>query len=233
MTDPQFNPLGSESAPADWVLPGSLELTPKVVFASFDGTSAAGSFLPCLELIDDSGRVVGSFPTTTQVAAGASADVTWFRGAVTASDTDWTYITTGPSLVASVTNPTDWLSFGLIAISSDQHLFIATFKVEALSTFTAGSGDYSLVWANAPTGFVDDRSFLLTGYLATAFNTINSVNPITGKDSTNADGLVNLYYYRGDNASLNTYTAADAPTNTGAIIASGFMWGSPRTVVLP
>lgn len=78
MADSQFNPLGSVAAPADWTLPPSLNLQLKNVYASFDGTSAAGSFVPCLQIVSDSGHTVGSYPCASTVAAGGSADVTWF-----------------------------------------------------------------------------------------------------------------------------------------------------------
>lgn len=78
MADSQFNPLGSVTAPADWTLPASLNLLLKNVYASFDGTGAGGSFVPCLQIVSDSGHTVGTYPCATTVAAGASADVTWF-----------------------------------------------------------------------------------------------------------------------------------------------------------
>lgn len=80
MADRQFNPLGTVSAPAEWVLPPSLQLLLKQVYATFDGTSAAAPYLPCLEIISDSGHVIGDYPVDTSIAAGASADVTWFPG---------------------------------------------------------------------------------------------------------------------------------------------------------
>lgn len=80
MADRQFAPLGTENAPAGWTLPTGLEIAPKIVYASFDGSGAAGTFLPCLRLISDSGHVAAECVATTQVAAGASADASWFRG---------------------------------------------------------------------------------------------------------------------------------------------------------
>lgn len=77
MADRQFNPLGNVSAPAGWTLPSNLQLLLKNVYASFDGTGAAGSYQPCIDIISDSGHTVGSYTAST-VAAGGSADVTWF-----------------------------------------------------------------------------------------------------------------------------------------------------------
>lgn len=78
MADRQFDPLGTVPSPADWTLPPSLQVLLKNIYASFDGTGAAAAFLPCVEIISDSGHTVGTYPTSTQVAAGASADTTWF-----------------------------------------------------------------------------------------------------------------------------------------------------------
>ena len=81
MPDRQFvAPFGAKQAPADWVLPASLEILPKIAWASFDGSGAAGAFKPCLRLISDSGHVAAEAVSEIVVAAGASADVTWFPG---------------------------------------------------------------------------------------------------------------------------------------------------------
>jgi hypothetical protein len=73
----QFIPLGNESAPAGWTLPPSLTLTPQAIFANFDGTGAAGSFIPTLKIVSDSGHTVASIPQSGSVAAGASVEATW------------------------------------------------------------------------------------------------------------------------------------------------------------
>lgn len=78
MPDRQFNPLADESAPAEWSLPGSIEILLKNVYAEFDGSGAAGSFQPTLEILTDSGHVLGSYNSDISVAAGGSADVTFF-----------------------------------------------------------------------------------------------------------------------------------------------------------
>lgn len=81
MADRQFvAPFGDHAAPADWTLAAALEILPKLAHAKFDGTNAAGSYKPCLRLISDSGHVAAEAVSETIVAAGASADVTWFPG---------------------------------------------------------------------------------------------------------------------------------------------------------
>lgn len=100
MADRQILRSGGGPVPFDYLLPGSVALTPKVVRAVFDGTSAAGSFIPKVEFISDSGDVIG-FGLGNQVAAGGSADVSFFPGAGLGGirfDTenlgDWLYVKT-------------------------------------------------------------------------------------------------------------------------------------------
>lgn len=77
MADTQFHGLGTENAPADWTIPGSLELVVKAARAVYDGSSAAGAFYPCLEVLSDSGNVVGKYVAGSTVTAGDSADVSF------------------------------------------------------------------------------------------------------------------------------------------------------------
>lgn len=81
MPDTQYvAPFGDKATPARWVLPAALEFMPKLAFARFDGSAAAGNYAPCLRLISDSGHVAAEAISDTSVAAGGSADVTWFPG---------------------------------------------------------------------------------------------------------------------------------------------------------
>jgi len=78
--DQQVLVTGQADAPASFRVPGNGQIQPKAVYASFDGTSAVGDFLPALKIISDGGETVGVYPTETAVVAGASADVSWFPG---------------------------------------------------------------------------------------------------------------------------------------------------------
>lgn len=78
MADRQFNVGGTLTAPADWLLPASLEVIPKTAFAKFDGSGASVAWVPCLRIISDSGHVAAEAVASTSVPAGGSADVTWF-----------------------------------------------------------------------------------------------------------------------------------------------------------
>jgi hypothetical protein len=71
---------GVASTPAHFTVPGNGQIQPKAIFATFDGTGAAGAFLPTMKIISDGGETIVICPTPTQVVAGASADVSWFPG---------------------------------------------------------------------------------------------------------------------------------------------------------
>ena len=69
---------GPVAVPMDYTVPGASEAQPLVVTASFNGASAGGSFVPTLEVIAPTGAVVARCPLDTSIAAGGSADVSWF-----------------------------------------------------------------------------------------------------------------------------------------------------------
>jgi hypothetical protein len=80
MADRQFSVGGVLAAPAAWVLPDALDIVMKTAYASYDGSGAAGAFIPCLRIISDSGHVASEIVAPTEYPAGASVDVSWFRG---------------------------------------------------------------------------------------------------------------------------------------------------------
>jgi hypothetical protein len=76
--DQQILVTGQAAAPAQFKIPGNGQVQPKAVFAHYDGTGAGGAFLPALKVVSDAGETVGIYAGDTQIAAGASADVSWF-----------------------------------------------------------------------------------------------------------------------------------------------------------
>jgi hypothetical protein len=92
--------VGQATAPAQFTVPGNGQIQPKCVEATYDGTGAAAAFLPVLEFISDAGISVGKF-VAPQVAAGGSADVSWFphvaeaTAAATGAGNPWVYTTNG------------------------------------------------------------------------------------------------------------------------------------------
>lgn len=78
MADVQIH-LEAADAPLSYTVPNTSELIPKAVSAVFDGTGASGQFAPLVEVISDGGIVVAQSKADT-VAAGGSAEVSWFQG---------------------------------------------------------------------------------------------------------------------------------------------------------
>jgi hypothetical protein len=72
----QIAGLGTSDAPQDYAVVSSQVFELLAVTATFDGSGAAGDFLPCVEIITDSGHSLGTCVAGT-VTAGDSAEVTF------------------------------------------------------------------------------------------------------------------------------------------------------------
>lgn len=83
----QILAAGTAPAPLDYTVPNAQELVPLAINAVIDGTAAATPFLATVEIISDGGVVIARCPITATIAAGASAEVSWFplRRALTTS----------------------------------------------------------------------------------------------------------------------------------------------------
>lgn len=80
--------LGSDGSLTTYTVPGSAIVTPYSVSVTFDGSGAAGNFLPCLTFKTITGAVIARCPAPG-VAAGGTAEVSWFPhvgGSVSAAD---------------------------------------------------------------------------------------------------------------------------------------------------
>jgi hypothetical protein len=77
---------GPTAVPLAYTVPNGGELLPLTVRATMDGTGAGQAFYAVVQVIAPSGRIMGNF-ITSSIAAGASADVTWFPGADVEEDT--------------------------------------------------------------------------------------------------------------------------------------------------
>lgn len=80
MADVAVRASASSSVPRDYTIPGAQELLPKSVSADMDGSAAASQWFPCLQVLDPGGNVMFS-ALLPSVAAGGSANVSWFPGA--------------------------------------------------------------------------------------------------------------------------------------------------------
>lgn len=191
MADRQFAVGGQESAPASWTLPEALEIIPKTAYASYDGSGAAGSFVPCLRIISDSGHVALEAVAATTVAAGASADVSWFRGLAVQGATSSGG--SGPAVLFDSTATGTVASIGTAAGGIDQthkDLLIVTTLRSSEAIVMSNSGGLSI---NANTANAKQN------YLR-VFNTTVSGNTA----GSGAQG-VNVLALCGANADANTF----------------------------
>lgn len=72
----QILPGGQSAAPFTYTVPASTSFTLLAVRAVFDGSGAAGNFVPLVQLVSDAGVVMAQRKGDS-VTAGASADVTF------------------------------------------------------------------------------------------------------------------------------------------------------------
>lgn len=81
MADRQIYQGAVEPVPDDYEVNDAVRFILKAVTATFDGSGAAGAYLPCVTLVSDSGHVIArAVDPAVTVAAGVSAEVSWFPG---------------------------------------------------------------------------------------------------------------------------------------------------------
>lgn len=71
---------GPVNVPLDYAVPATSEIIPIAISATFADPTNAGPYVPALEVITQTGQVVGPFPLGESIAAGGSARVSWFPG---------------------------------------------------------------------------------------------------------------------------------------------------------
>lgn len=79
MADQQILVTGTSAVPLTYEVPNAIEAALLCVNATVDGSVASGSFLATVEIVSDGGIVVARCPCFTILAAGASAEISWFR----------------------------------------------------------------------------------------------------------------------------------------------------------
>lgn len=92
MTDIAVKATQTKAVPLDYTIPGAQELLPKAVVADMDGSAAASAWFPCLQVLEPGGSVMFS-ALQPSVAAGGSANVSWFPGADVDDSSGATFVT--------------------------------------------------------------------------------------------------------------------------------------------
>lgn len=78
MADAVLSASAVQTAPAGYTVAENQEIVVKTVRATVDGSGAGVSFLATLQLVSPGGTIIWEAPTDLSIAAGASANVTWF-----------------------------------------------------------------------------------------------------------------------------------------------------------
>jgi hypothetical protein len=210
--------------PKDYLVPGTQELLLKSVRASVDGSGTASAYLPALQMIAPDGTVMWQAVPTTTVAAGASADVTWFPGLNQGAS--FTASGKGLDLVATVANPTGYTATTRAFFSNDGTWINLWFVVLAGAGFAAGSGNYALRFHDFTPSGAGGGPIAGFGYAFTAINAVGGAVPIALIQDTSNVTLVDLFAYDPVNKALDTYTdVLGTAIGAGGTLASGSLIG--------
>lgn len=216
--------LGSDQVPLAYTVPVPGTLTPLTASAVFSGSGAA-AFLPCVSFYDSDGNLI-SRATAPQVAAGGSAEVSWFpRVAATATTFSLASAIvrayglefSGQTVTAGTTTPS---KFDTVATSDPTKLSWSTTTNTNDTLTTHGNGWLQMVtscyW---PAGTkIDLRIHSSSGYELFPHDGFDSMSGYGVFDSSNLQAnLMDIAWYD-ITASSNVYrvqlTNADA-VNSG------------------
>jgi hypothetical protein len=218
---------GPIAAPAKYEVPGSSEIIPIAVQALLNGSGASGDFVPTLIFRSQAGHVIARVPTATTVAAGGSAEVSWFpsgiRGGATATaggldmciattTSPYTIPATGGAMTSAVTwndvrplsGAYSWpVSGDATKISMGQGLYLVKFCL----TPTAAWVNTSFVvaqpsWVSSGTGFLHQAFFLTTNTSALFAGLSN--RPVIGTEGINLQATDSMQLLTGSSNAAGT-----------------------------
>ena len=122
------------AAPKQYLISGSQELLIKSITASFDGSAAAVPWVPAVQLLDSANEVIGTYPLDAPVAAGGTADVSFFPGVKVASSSG------GGGITATVEQVNQQTGTTSIANSTSTILLPATNLSGPINFAASGGG---------------------------------------------------------------------------------------------
>lgn len=207
------------STPQDYTLPGAQEILLRAVGCQVSGASAAGAFLPALQLLDPAGHVMfTAVNRSVPVAAGGSALVSWFPGggidqAGSSSGSGGTITDiNSPAGTLSVTNPTgpttsvDMPTTGVTAGSYGDSGNVGQFTVDAEGRLTAAA---NVAISGGSSGVVQASTVTITsGDLTTSSNTFVDLTGATITMTTGAHRCLVIFSASGHAPSGGSENAA-------------------------
>lgn len=223
--DRQIVVTGQAATPASFLIPGNGQVRPKAVFASFDGTGASGSFFPLLQIISDAGKTVCEAASDIPIAAGASADVSWFRGLSPVPSSS--AVLPGTSVNRSITSQ-------VIANNTSTNVSFDTVLFDDLGWFNPANptritpnidGQFLVTYTNAWVYPAGGGFAIQTGIGHTAPTTVSVSEQITASagqpNATSGPGIVNasagdtfaLFVYQISGGNMSTWIAGSEGTD--------------------
>lgn len=213
--DSQLLVAGTTAAPAAYTVPNTVEVTLLCVNAVVDGSAAAAPFYATVEIISDGGVVVARCPCFTTIAAGGTAEISWFRmrNGISSSSTQSTYeqtILSTPGIRVywklDETSGTTALDSGPVGVNLDYANFPALGQPPLADghsvTFTAASSQRAGSFVAAPgiVGIQANGQMTVEGWLKTTSAVFSFV---VSSYSASADG--DFFYVRMEAAGTLTY----------------------------
>lgn len=172
---------GPVSVPLDYNVPNGGELQPVNVGATIDGSGAGAAFYAVLQVLDPNGRSMGKY-ITSSIAAGASADVTWFPGLIAPASSSGGG--SGPALLFSTTLTSTQANISTGALPqthSDLLIYTLLRTNEAISGNAQGAIQFNsdFTAANYRTVWLRNLGTTVSGGNSTTSSGINCV-PVAG-----------------------------------------------------
>lgn len=223
MADIAIRASATANVPRDYTIPGAQEILPKSVSATMDGSAAATSWFPTLQVLDPGGHVMFSAECSSPVAAGASADVSWFRGLSQIPSS---------SAVLPGTGVDRHVTSQVIANNSVANASFDTVLFDDLGWFNPGSptlitvtlpGQYLCIYTNAwvypaGSGFPIQTGI---GYNATSRVLVSEQVAATGGTPNATSGAAVVNANAGDSFALFLYQASGGNMSTWIAGSSG------------
>lgn len=244
MADDALVSNASVTAPKNYTVPQAQEIVVKAVRASIDGTSASGTFLPALQMIAPNGDVMWTaVDRSNSLAAGASADVTWFprvggggvgpsagTGVPPAGNLDG-YIFRNTNLVVSAVGHSSQSSLLIqgnpVVLDGATSILVQYFcpSVE-ITTGVVSQGAAVELWDNfggqVDKGTIGLTEFTISGQMSAPMSAAIALTPAAGTHT------YALYAWKNINSSTVTFYANTFVDGTGNIAAMSY-----RIIVIP
>lgn len=203
--------------PGPWTVPYTLDLgatdvlSPESIFATYDGSGASGAFVPAVAYYAPDGSLIGRYVLPSALAAGASADITWFPSGGLGGSSNAVAVQYEVKVISDTSIVVTVISGFVFAIPSD----VGGMKLTAVATYVStvsSSGLVTVQIRNATTG---------NNMLATACSIdANEFTSYTAATPPVIDGA-HAQVSTGDRIAIDVTAAGTGAEGLGVILSFG------------